>query len=136
MNTPDRNPIRDEQALDSALQEALTPPTVPEGFRWKLMAAMQQETLADIAQRRAALEAEHLRLQQQVQAGYVRVRRDTLALGAALAFASGAVATWALPWLQARTGLDAATLMPTLALTVGAVTTLGVWWLKLREPST
>jgi hypothetical protein len=137
MNTP-TNPLAQapsagEQALDQALARSLAPPPLPEGFRWKLMAAMQQQTLADIAQRRAALEAEHRRLQQDLQQGYVRVRRDTLVLGVAVAFAAGAVATVALPWLQARTGLDAATLMPTLALAVGAATTLGVWWLKLRE---
>lgn len=135
MNSTDRDPLRDEAALDQALQQALAPPALPEGFRWGLMAAMQQETLADIAHRRAALQAEHQRLQQQMQRGYVRVRRDTLALGAAVAFAGGALATWALPWLQARTGLDAATLMPSLALAVGITTTLGVWWIKLRQPA-
>lgn len=123
-----------EQALDRALQRALPAPALPEGFRTRLMAALQRQALTDITERRAALEAEHLRLQQQMQRGYVRVRRDTLALGAGLAFASGAVATWALPWLQSCTGLDAATLMPTLALAMGAATTLGVWWLKLRQP--
>ena len=122
-----------EHALDLALARSLTPPPLPEGFRWKLMAAMQQQALDDMARRRAALEAEHLRLQQDMQQGYVRVRRDTLALGVGLAFAAGAVATVALPWLQARTGLDAATLMPTLATLVGAATAVGVWWLRLRQ---
>lgn len=121
-----------EQMLDQALVQALAPPPLPEGFRWKLMAAMQHETLNNIAERRAALEAEHRRLQQAMQQGYVRVRRDTLALGVALAFASGALATLALPWLQASTGMDTATLMPTLATLVGAATALGVWWYRLR----
>ena len=121
-----------EQALDQALDRSLTPPPLPEGFRWKLMAAMQQQALDDLAERRTALEAEHRRLQHDMQQGYVRVRRDTLVLGVALAFASGAIATVALPWLQARTGLDAATLMPTLATLVGAATAVGVWWYRLR----
>lgn len=121
-----------EQALDLALHQTLTPPPLPEGFRWKLMAAMQQETLNDMAERRAALEAEHRRLQQHMRSGYLLVRRDTLALGVGLAFASGALATLALPWLQSATGLDAATLMPSLATLVGAATALGVWWYRLR----
>ncbi|MBK7617414.1 MAG: hypothetical protein KA375_11885 [Vitreoscilla sp.] len=132
MNTHPQDTPSAEQMLDQALTQALTPPALPEGFRWKLMAAMQQATLDDIAQRRAALEAEHQRLQYDMQQGYVRVRRDTLVLGVALAFASGAVAAVALPWLQARTGLDAATLMPTLATLVGAATAVGVWWWRLR----
>lgn len=134
MNPNNPTPPGIEQALDRALQRALPAPALPEGFRAKLMAALQRQAPADIAERRAALEAEHLRLQQQMQRGYVRVRRDTLAVGVAVAFASGALAATALPWLQAHTGLDAATLMPTLALAMGAATTLGVWWLKLREP--
>lgn len=137
MNTPltpaPQDPTPAEQALDLALARSLTPPPLPEGFRWKLMAALQQETLADLAQRRAEMEAEHRRLQQDLQQGYVRVRRDTLVVGVGVAFAAGAVATVALPWLQARTGLDASTLMPTLALAMGAATTLGVWWLRLRR---
>ena len=68
----------------------------------------QMEVVYDLAKRRATLEAEHERLSQQVRRGYIRVRRDTLALGAGLAFATGALATVCLPWLQAATGLDAA----------------------------
>lgn len=132
MNPHPQDTTPAEQALDQALARALTPPPLPEGFRWKLMAAMQQQTLDDIAQRRAAMEAEHRRLQQDMQQGYVRVRRHTLVAGVAVAFASGAVATVALPWLQARTGLDAATLMPTLAALVGGTTALGAWWYRLR----
>ena len=122
----------DEQRLDQALQLALEPPALPEQFRRRLMVALQRDTLADLAKRRATLEAEHERLSQQVRRGYIRVRRDTLALGAGLAFATGALATVCLPWLQAATGLDAAALMPTLAVAMGAATTLGVWWLRLR----
>jgi hypothetical protein len=133
MNPHTPQPQAAEQALDLALGQMLTPPPLPEGFRWKLMAAMQLETLNDIAERRAALEAEHRRLQQQMRGGYLLLRRDTLVLGVGLAFASGAIATLALPWLQSNTGLDAATLMPTLATLVGAATALGVWWLRLRE---
>lgn len=124
-----------EQALDQALARALEPPSVPEGFRWRLMAAMQQHALDDLAARRAELESEHRRLRHEMQKGYVRVRRDTLVLGVGLAFAAGAVATVSLPWLQARTGLDASTLMPLLATLVGAVTAVGVWWLRLRKSS-
>jgi hypothetical protein len=130
---PDSGPAA-EQALDQALARSLPPPPLPEGFRWQLMVAMQQQAMDDLAARRAELEAEHRRLQQEMQEGYVRVRRDTLVLGVGLAFAAGAVATVALPWLQARTGLDAASLMPMLATLVGAATAVGVWWLRLRKP--
>ena len=133
MHNETMNP--DEQQLDLVLQRVLPPPPLPDHFRHQLMMALQQDTLADLARRRATLEAEHERLLQQVRRGYIRVRRDTLALGAGLAFASGALVTVGLPWLQVQTGLDAAMLMHTLALAMGIVTTLGVWWLRLRSPT-
>ena len=42
MNTHPQDTPSAEQMLDQALTQALTPPALPEGFRWKLMAAMQR----------------------------------------------------------------------------------------------
>lgn len=125
---------RAEQALDLALRRALAPPGAPPELRWRLMAAMQQDGLRDLAAQRAALEAEHARQAQQVRAGYLRLRRETLMWGVGLAFAAGALATRALPWLVAATGWDAGLLMPSLATLAGGATGLAVWWWRLSEP--
>jgi hypothetical protein len=118
--------------LDQALQASMTPPALPSTFRLGLMLALQQERLQDLQARQRALEEEHQRRTQRVREGYVRLRRETLAWVVGVAFACGALATQALPWLQAFTGLSAASLMPTLATLAACATGLGVWWWRLR----
>jgi hypothetical protein len=118
--------------LDQALSRTVVPPPLPAHFRLNLMAAMQHDAMRDLQAQRDALQAEHQRQLAQVRQGYVRLRRETLAWVVGVAFASGALATQALPWLQGFTGADAATLMPTLATLAACVTGLGVWWWRLR----
>lgn len=128
---PDRAPDR---ALDRALAAALQAPALPPRFRLNLMVALHHEAVQDLATRRVALETEHARQLAALHAGHVRLRRDTLGLVLAAAFAAGAVATVALPWLREVAGMDAAVLMPLLAVALGASAGLGVWVNRMGLP--
>lgn len=128
--TPEPPALPDDD-LDRALACTLKPPPLPDSFRLGVMVAMQQELMNDLSRRRAELEASHRAQQAHMRQDYVRLRRDTLALGVGLAFSCGALSAWALPWLQTFTGMDAAHLMPSLAVAVAALTTVGVWGLRL-----
>jgi len=116
-----------DRALDRALGDALSPPGLPAGFHSRLHAAWAQQAADDLARRRRALEAEHARQLDALQQGYVRLKRDTLALVLAVAFTAGAAATWVVPWLRETRGIDLSTLLPLMALTIGMVVGAGVW---------
>ncbi len=118
--------------LHEALWQALVPPTVPPEFRSRLMAALQREGLRDLAVRRAALELEHKLELRRLRTGYVRLRRDTLALVVASAFTAGALASLALPWLHDTLGVGAAISMPLIAIVIGMATGASVWWERFR----
>lgn len=122
----------DARMLDQALSRGLAPPALPADFRWRLMAAMQQDGLRDLAAQRAALQAEHQRLLQRERSHYLHLRRDTLVLLLAAAFTGGALAVVALPWLREATGWDPASLMPTLVGLAALASVLGAWWWRLR----
>lgn len=90
------------RTLDAALAAALRPPGLPPGFERRLAAALAaapQET-AD----RATLEREHRAKLAELEADYVRLRRRTLGTAIGVAFAAGAAAAVAMPWLQASFG--------------------------------
>ncbi|HJV68142.1 hypothetical protein [Ideonella sp.] len=113
--------------LESALRAALAPPAPPPGFQQRLQAAWARQAAEDLARRRHALEAEHARQMQALQRGYVRLKRDTLALVLAVAFTAGAAASWAVPWLRETRGIDLSTLLPLLAVAIGMTAGAGVW---------
>ena len=90
------------RTFDAALAAALRPPALPPGFEQRLAAALAaapQET-AD----RATLEREHRAKLAELEADYVRLRRRTLGTVIGVAFAAGAAAAVAMPWLQASFG--------------------------------
>ncbi|HTV51106.1 MAG TPA: hypothetical protein VME21_07955 [Steroidobacteraceae bacterium] len=89
-------------ALDRALARALPPPAVPEGFRARLLAAIERDT--PLGEARERLEREQRQRLAELEASYVRLRRRTLGTLIGGAFASGAAVTLALPWLQAVLG--------------------------------
>ncbi|MEI8030608.1 MAG: hypothetical protein WCH35_12580 [Comamonadaceae bacterium] len=112
--------------LHRALRQALVPPTLPGGFRSRLMIAIEHDQLADLQARRQALSLEYERQRQQLHADYLRLRRNQLALIVASAFAAGVCVSLLLPWLYslvdsvAHVSLPLVTLVVVLALAAGA----------------
>lgn len=125
----------DDDRLDQALAAALPPPPLPAGFHARLHAALRAEVAADLAAQRRQLQDEHRRALARLQSGYVRLRRETLALVLAVAFTAGAAVAWAAPWLRAALGVDLSLLLPLAALAIGALAGAGVWVQRLGWPA-
>lgn len=106
-------------ALDRALAVSLRAPALPADFRADLRRAIEGAADQALRERRAELEVERLRALGDLQAGYVRVRRDTLVMVLAAAFTAGAAATVGLPWMAQALGVQASTLAPLLAVLAG-----------------
>jgi hypothetical protein len=90
----------DMRNLDAALAAALRPPALPPGFERRLADAIAAAPPLDWNAGRAMLEREHLAKLAQLDADYVRMRRRTLGTAIGVAFAAGAAAAVAMPWLQ------------------------------------
>lgn len=127
MNHDDDTLPPDDAALDRALAAALPPPGPPAGFHARLITAIQATAGEALARQRRELEAEHQRELAALHSGFVRLRRDTLAMVLAAAFTAGALAHWAVPWLHSRWGVDLSALLPALAGLIGLVTGAAVW---------
>ena len=124
----------DGALLHSALQKALIPPVLPDGFRAHVLANVLNDRLQEVELRRKALEREHAQALQQLRRGHVLLQRDTLALIAACAFAAGACANLAVPWLRDALGLDSAVTMPAIALMIGLIAGASVWVERFGKP--
>ncbi|HEX5686971.1 MAG TPA: hypothetical protein VFY73_23410 [Ideonella sp.] len=124
-----------DRALDQALAHSLPAPELPAGFHARLQAALADEAAHDLARQRRELEAEHARQLALLQRGYVRVKRDTLAMVLAVAFSAGAVVHWALPWLHETAGIDLSELVPLIAVVIGLVAGASVWVERFGVPS-
>lgn len=111
-----------ERALDSALSRALQPPATPPQLRERLRAAMAQAAATSLPEVRLRLEREHRQQLDALTQQYVRVRRRTLSTMVGGAFAAGAAAAVALPWLTANVGPIA----PLLVASAGALTGIGI----------
>ncbi len=123
-----------ERALDSALGRVLEPPPVTEAFRRRVRAALTRAADTELADLRARLEAERRDTLAQLDADYIRVRRRTLAAMIGGAFAAGAAAAIALPWMTTRIGPDA----PLAVAAIGAAVGIGIGassWLNSRRGS-
>lgn len=105
-----------DRALDGALGDVLSPPEVPETFRTRLNAALSRAAETDLSSVRERLERERRQQLAELEASYVRVRRGTLGTLIGVAFAAGAAATIAMPWLRAHLGA-----YTPVAITWGAV---------------
>ena len=123
------------RALDQALARSLPAPTLPAGFHARLQAALADEAVHDLARQRRELEAEHARQLALLQRGYVRMKRDTLAMVLAVAFSAGAVVHWALPWLRETAGIDLSELVPLIAVVIGLVAGASAWVERFGLPS-
>ena len=120
-------PPEHDRALDLALQSALRAPALPDGFRARVLHAALQESLRDLEARKRALDVEHVQARQRLHRSYVRMSRDTLALIVVVAFAAGALANLALPWLHSAMAIDQAVSAPVLALVIGLCAGACVW---------
>ena len=120
-------PPEHAHALDAALQNALRAPVLPDGFRARVLHAAQQAHLRDVAEQKRALALEHAQARAHLHRSYVRLRRDTLALIVVVAFAAGALANLALPWLQSAMAIDRVVSAPVLALVIGLCAGASVW---------
>ena len=106
-----------DRALDEALGRALRGPEVSQTFRTRLRAALSRTSGSDLLELRERLEGERRQQLEELEAHYIRVRRSTLGTLMGVAFAAGAAATIAMPWLRAHLGGYAP-----IAITWGAVT--------------
>ena len=105
-----------DRALDETLSRALSVPEVPRAFRARLTAALSRTAATDLLSLRERLESERRQQLEELEANYVRVRRSTLGTLIGVAFAAGAAATIAMPWLRAHLGV-----YTPMAVTWGAV---------------
>ena len=123
-----------DRALDAALSRALEPPAVTDAFRERVRAALDRSTELDIVALRAQLEAERRQTLAQLDADYIRLRRRTLGAMVGGAFAAGAAAAIALPWMARLVGPDDPLAVSAIGSTIG----LGIGlssWLTLRGDS-
>lgn len=105
--------------LHRALEKVFAAPPLPTDFRTELRNRTLHERMQHLEARRNELEREHSLALEQMRRGHVRLQRDTLAMIVGVAFAAGACAHLALPWLQNLMGVDGAITLPLLAVTAG-----------------
>lgn len=117
-----------ERLLDRALSRSLPPPQLPGDFRRRLHAAMSRAAETDLAELRSRLEREQREHLATLQTRYVSLRRRTLAAMIGAAFAAGAAATVALPWLQRHVGAQA----PLVLTSAAAAASLTIAYLAWR----
>lgn len=127
MNDDDRTLDALDRRLDQALASALMPPALPAGFHARLRDAVVAEMAGELARQRRVLEEEHRRELAALRKGYVRLRRETLAVVLATAFTGGVLVTWAAPWLRGVLGVDLSLLLPLVAVSIGMAVGAGVW---------
>lgn len=127
MNDDYRAPDALDQRLDQALARTLVAPPLPAGFHARLRDAVVSEMAGELARQRRVLEEEHRRELATLRSGYVRLRRETLAVVLAVAFTGGVVVTWAAPWLRVVLGVDLSLLLPLVAVSIGMAVGAGVW---------
>lgn len=113
--------------LDLGLQSVLCPPELPVGFRSRLMDIVMQQSIQDVQAQKRAFELEYAQGQERLRRGYLRMQQSTLTFIVIAAFALGAVAHIALPWLQEAVGIDMSASVAMLALAIGLLVNRGDW---------
>ena len=118
-----------ERALDAALGQVLRAPQLPAHFRARLEAAMAhaESVGEDPAAARARIELERRQRLAELESGYVRLQRRTLGTLIGGAFAAGAAAAVAMPWLRATFGPNALLVLAVAAAGAGVVIGLSMW---------
>ena len=108
-----------ERALDAALARTLASPGPSAEFRVRLRAAIARADAADDRVLRTRLDQELHEQVAELKSGYVRLQRRTLAAVIGGAFATGAAAMIALPWLQDHFGSGSIIAVPLVGAVVG-----------------
>jgi hypothetical protein len=134
---PSEDPL--DRALDAALAQALVAPDLPAGFHARLQRALMRAAADEVdkktlAQLRQRLESEQHRRLGELQAGYLRLRRRTLTALVVGAFAAGAVAALAMPWLASHIGPSAPFVMSGIGALLGLVVAYGSWVVRPGVP--
>lgn len=124
-----------DRALDVALSRVLVAPDLPQGFDARLRlalarAAADESDPTTLAQLRQRLEREQRQQLEELQEGYLRLRRRTLAALVSGAFAVGAAAALAMPWLESHVGSKAPLIMSAIGASVGLAVAFGSWLLR------
>jgi hypothetical protein len=130
MTTGPKSPSRDsaERALDAALSNALRQPLLPAEFRSRLTA--QIACLGESARIQtlgARIEREHRKRLEELDAGYVRMHRNTVALMIGGTFAAGASVVVLLPVLADVFGSSAAFVLTLLGALAGLAAAMTTW---------
>jgi predicted phage tail protein len=129
----DRNDELD-RALDVALGRVLRPPSVPAQLRTNLQAALARTSRFNISQTRWKLEQEQREKLAEMEESYIKLRRRTLGAMIGGAFAAGAGAAVALPWLTAVVGPSAPVVVASTGTAIGIA--IGFWsWLSAHGSS-
>ena len=131
MSKPTRADGPIDRALDAALGQALEAPRVTNEFRARVRAALARAAETDLAELRARLETERRETLAKLEADYVRLKRRTLGTMVGGAFAAGAAAAIALPWMAKLVGPAA----PLAVASIGAAAGIGIAvssWLASR----
>lgn len=128
-----------DRSLDAALAHALVAPSVPAGFRARVQLALTRAAADDadgaaLAQLRQRLESEQHQHLRELRAGYLRLRRRTLAVLIGGAFAAGASAALAMPWLTSHIGPSAPVVMSGIGALLGLAVAFGSWILRPGVP--
>ena len=120
--------------LDRALARIIAPPELSAQFRVRLASALAQARVTDIAAARSRIENEQREQLAAIDQNFVRLRRRTLGNMIGGAFAAGAAAAVALPWLSASVGAVAPLLIASVGAAVGISLGLATW-LRMRAPA-
>lgn len=121
------------RALDQALGRSCEPPRPPKEFRRRLEAALARTGEADLAELRARLESEQRARLAHLESRYVRLTQRTLGTLIGAAFAAGAAATLALPWMERHLGADAPRVLTAAGGTAGLAIALLSWRAHTRS---
>jgi len=119
-----------DRALDAALSRTLTPPQVGPQLRTRMQAALLRAHEPDLAEVRSKLEREKQERLAELEANYVQLRRRTLGTIIGGAFAAGAVAAVAMPWLQTHFGNWAPFALASAGAVAGLLIALGAGALR------
>jgi hypothetical protein len=120
-----------DPALDAELERTLASPEVPAHFRAKLQAALVRAADSSLSDTRSRLECERRERLVELEQKYVRLQRRTLGVMIGGAFAAGALAVVALPWVTAYFGVYAPLVIASTGAAVG--TWIGVAsWVRSR----
>lgn len=123
-----------QRALDAALSRALTPPLAPPQLRLRVQAAIARSADPQkIATLRLQFEREQRERLAELRQEYVWMRRRTLGMLVGGAFAAGAIAAVALPWLTANLGPAAPLLVASVAAAVGLWIGVSTWLAARRD---